>query len=198
VSDFDRIRMPDEREPITPPVGHRSFSPRREGLLLMSARSDEPRADQPRMFGGYLQPVRLPWSWAVERLVRARNYWIATTRPDGRPHARPVWGIWLDGAFHFSTGSLAAQNLAANPAIEVHLESGSEVVILEGTAELVTDPSVLARTIALYNEKYHWSEDPGEMYVVRPRVAFGWFSDDSGLDAGAAFHGTATRWRFSR
>ena len=28
-------------------------------------------------------------------------------RSDGRPHTRPVWGVWLDGAFWFSTGSLA-------------------------------------------------------------------------------------------
>lgn len=37
---------------------------------------------------------------------------------------------------------------------------------------------------------------PGPLYAVRPRVAFGWLSDDSGMDRGSAFHGTATRWRF--
>jgi len=41
---------------------------------------------------------KLPWSWAVERLSAAHNYWICTTRPDGRPHAVPVWGVWLDDA----------------------------------------------------------------------------------------------------
>src|SRR5207302_7821785 len=99
--------------------------------------SFDPEPSQPRMFGGHLEPVRLPWKWATERLSRARNYWIATTRQDGQPHSRPVWGVWLDDAFYFSTGSLAAQNLAANPAITVHLESGSEVVIIEGAAEVV-------------------------------------------------------------
>ncbi|MEI6136703.1 MAG: pyridoxamine 5'-phosphate oxidase family protein [Chloroflexota bacterium] len=33
---------------------------------------------------------------ALARLRTAMNYWIATTRPDGRPHAAPVWGVWLD------------------------------------------------------------------------------------------------------
>jgi len=152
------------------------------------------------MFGGRLQPVRLPWSWAVERLTLARNYWIATTRPDGRPHTRPVWGVWLDGAFHFSTGSLAAGNLEANSEISVHLESGSEVVIVEGVAEPVADIAVVEVAIAAYNEKYRWDVDPhampGPLYAVRPRLAFGWLSDASGLDGGSAFHGTATRWRF--
>jgi pyridoxamine 5'-phosphate oxidase-like protein len=45
----------------------------------------------------------LPWTWARRRLVAAHNYWISTTRPDGRPHAMPVWGLWLDETFLFST-----------------------------------------------------------------------------------------------
>jgi len=164
-----------------------------------SGGSINPEIDEPRMFGGRLEPVRLPWKWATERLSRARNYWIATTRPEGQPHSRPVWGVWLDDAFYFSTGSLAAQNLAANPAITVHLESGSEVVIIEGAAELVGDAGLVERVVSLYNQKYNWVMDPnnlpGPFYAVRPRVAFGWLSDESGLDGGSAFHGTATRWR---
>jgi len=152
------------------------------------------------MFGGYLDPVRLPWSWAVKRLVTARNYWIATTRPGGRPHTRPVWGVWLEGAFYFSTGSLAAENLRRSSEITVHLESGSETVIVEGMAEPVEDAALVELAVAAYNEKYHWDVDPhdmpGPLYAVRPRVAFGWVSDDTGGDRGAAFHGTATRWRF--
>ncbi len=102
----------------------------------------DPEPSQPWMFGGHLEPVRLPWTWATERLTQARNYWIATTRPDGQPHSRPVWGVWLDDIFYFSTGSLAEQNLATNPAITVHLESGSEVVIIEGTAEPISDAAL--------------------------------------------------------
>ncbi len=161
-----------------------------------------PKASSPRMYGGHLGSGRLPWTWATERLTAARNYWIATTRPDGQPHSRPIWGVWLDDALYFSTGSLAAQNLAANPAITAHLESGSETVILEGTAETLTDRARLAEVVRAYNLKYHMNMDPdalpGPFYAVRPRVAFGWVSDDSGLDGGAAFHDSATRWRFRR
>jgi len=157
-----------------------------------------PRADKPRMFGGYLEPAQLPWSWAEHRLAVARNYWIATTRRDGRPHTRPVWGIWMQEAFYFSTGSLAAANIAHGSEITVHLESGDETVIVEGTVEEVADTSLIASFAQLYAEKYHWDVDAGDRpYRVRLRVAFGWMSDGSGLDKGALFHGTATRWTFS-
>lgn len=160
----------------------------------------EPQRSRPRMFGGRLEPLLLPWTWATAQLTTARTYWIATTRPSGRPHTRPVWGVWLEGTFYFSTGSLAAGNLARSPEITLHLESGSSVVILEGVVESVTDESLVARIVDANNVKYNWDLDaaklPGAFYAVRPRVAFGWVSDPSGLDYGSAFHGTATRWRF--
>ena len=79
----------------------------------------------------------LPWEWAVERLTKSRNYWVATTCPDGRPHCVPVWGIWLDDAFYFSSGakSRKARNLAANPNCVVCPEDGTQAVSLEGVAE---------------------------------------------------------------
>jgi hypothetical protein len=159
-----------------------------------------PTADRPTMFGGHLEPVLLPWAWAEHRLTVARNYWIASTRLDDRPHTRPVWGVWLDGAFFFSTGSLAAGHLSSRPEITVHLESGSDVVIIESRARVVEDRELIVRIVDAYNLKYRWDVDPdalpGPFYEVRPRVAFGWTSDESGRDAGAGFHGTATRWRF--
>ena len=35
----------------------------------------------------------LPWAWALERLTRSHDYWVATSRPDGRPHVMPVWAV---------------------------------------------------------------------------------------------------------
>ena len=152
------------------------------------------------MFGGRPEPALLPWVWAVDRLTNARNYWIATTRLDDRPHSRPVWGVWLDGAFYFSTGSLAAVHLPHRPEITVHLESGNEVVIIEGRARLVDERNLIERIVDAYNPKYHWNmvpdDLPGPFYEVKPGVVFGWISDDTGLDAGAAFQGSATRWRY--
>jgi hypothetical protein len=165
-------------------------------------RSGDPELSQPRMFGGYLGSAKLPWTWATERLTRARNYWIATTRPDGKPHSRPVWGIWIDDTFYFSTGSLAASNLVTRPAITVHLESGSEVVIIEGVAEPVNDATLVEQVVSLYNQKYNWNLDPhdlpGPFYAVRPQVAFGWHFDESELNPESTGLGTATRWRFKQ
>ena len=159
-----------------------------------------PEPSRPRMFGSYPHPGMLPWRWAEERLIAAANYWIATTRPDGRPHCRPVWGVWLDGMLYFSTGSLIDANLAANPEITVHLESGDEAVIVEGVAELERDVAIWRRFAEVYNLKYHWDFSPerifGGFWRVRPRLAFGWLSDPTGLDHGAVFGGTATRWSF--
>ena len=122
----------------------------------------------------------LGWDWASERLQQARNYWVSTTRPDGRPHAMPVWGLWLDDAFYFSSApnSRKARNLAANPAVVIHLESGDEVVIVEGEAERTTDEDLLARLSEDYTRKYGYEvtftvEGRG-LVAVRPRVAYAW------------------------
>jgi general stress protein 26 len=137
---------------------------------------------------------RLPWRWAEERLRASRNYWIVTASPDGRPHAMPVWGVWLDAAVWFSSdgASRKAHNIGATPEIVVHLESGDEVVILEGRAEVVTDRSALERFAGVYEEKYGFrmdlQEPIGLVYQLRPRAAFGWTESD--------FPRTATRWDF--
>jgi hypothetical protein len=59
--------------------------------------------------------------------------------PSGHPHTRPVDGVWLNERFYFDTGSRIAKTLMIHPEGTVHLESASEVVIVEGTAERVTD-----------------------------------------------------------
>jgi len=157
-----------------------------------------PRATRPEIPGGYLTPKLLPWSWAESRLVAARNYWIATVTEAGRPHARPVWGVWLDDSLYFSSGSRIRRNLLRSGEVSVNLESGDECVIVEGTAAECHDAARSTRVASLYNEKYHWDMQPtpGEFFAVRPRVAFGWLCDGTGLDRGALYAQTATRWVF--
>ena len=59
----------------------------------------------------------LPWATVVEWLTAARNYWVCTTRADGRPHAMPVWGLWIDDGVWFSTDptSIKGRNLHRPP-----------------------------------------------------------------------------------
>jgi pyridoxine/pyridoxamine 5'-phosphate oxidase len=136
----------------------------------------------------------LPWSWARERLERSQNYWVSTVRPDGRPHASAVWGIWWEAAFYFSAGgrSRKARNLAHNPGCVVCTEHAAEAVIVEGIAQLVTDSKILRQASRAYEAKYG-SGYPGDshVYAVRPKVAFGFIEDE------AEFTGSATRWRFA-
>ena len=134
----------------------------------------------------------LPWSWATERLGAARTYWICTTRADGRPHAVPVWGLWLKDAFWFSTGrtSAKARNLAQQPAAVIHLESGDETVILEGELEEAT--GALETYADAYEAKYAYRpstvDESNVTYVLRPRAAQTWTE--------TGFPRDATRWVF--
>ena len=136
----------------------------------------------------------MPWTWATERLTNARNYWLATTRPDGNPHLMPVWGIWLDDAFYFSTGtqSRKARNLAENPRCAIGCELGDDQIVLEGVAELTTDSVLRDRFAKAYGQKYEWDMEGFDepFYAVRPIAVFG-FSTAPG-----EFVESATRWVF--
>ena len=133
----------------------------------------------------------IEWSWVVERLTEARSYWIATTRADGRPHVMPVWGVWVNDAFHFvtDTESLKARNIRRDPRAAVHLESGDEVVILEGILEEV---SPMPEMLSAYERKYEhfpWKRIAAACYRLRPdESVLAWTESD--------FPKTATRWRF--
>ncbi len=140
------------------------------------------------------EPAKADWAQAQEQLTAARNYWISTSGADSRPHAMPVWGIWLDGALLFSTGraSRKGRDLAANPQVVAHLESGDDVVLLEGVVEEVIDTETLARFVELYDAKYAVRPDAADpenvTYGLRPLTAFTWQE--------AYFVESAARWRF--
>jgi hypothetical protein len=169
----------------------------------MSDRKDkqnEPKASRPYMPGYGIADAEggsglLEWSWASERLTGSHNYWLATARADGRPHVMPVWGLWLDEMFYFSTGrqSRKARNLADNPHCVVCTERADEAVIVEGAIEIITDPELLRPFYDAYKAKYGWDleQEPfasEPVYAIRPRVAFGLVE--------AAMTDSATRWTF--
>lgn len=169
--------------------------------MLPSPSSAHPPVGRPSMPADYGVPAAvegtLPWSFVEERMAAARNYWIATVRPDGRPHAVPVWGAWLDNALYIegSPQTRRNRNLAVNPAVVVHLESGDQVVILEGEAHPIgrPDPELGKRLSAIFCTKYAWANyqpgpdawDRGGLHVIRPHTVFAW----------SKFPADATRWR---
>jgi nitroimidazol reductase NimA-like FMN-containing flavoprotein (pyridoxamine 5'-phosphate oxidase superfamily) len=143
---------------------------------------------------GYVDAPKglIAWTEVVRRLTEAKNYWLGTVRPNGHPHVVPKWGVWVHDRFYFdgSPATRHARNLALNPHVTVHLESGDEAVIVEGVAQALAAPAPeLAGPIAqAYRAKYatlgyapeptQW--DAGGLFEVRPRVVLAWtkFTDD--------------------
>lgn len=141
----------------------------------------------------------LEWADVEGRLRDAPNYWITTVTPKGRPHARPVDGVWVQGALCFggSPDTRWVRNLQANPALSVHLPGDDDVVILEGTAEFITDADnpLASATADATREKYpqYFSgDDPvtfDPFWSLRPRIAYAWSL--------TGFPKRATRWELS-
>jgi PPOX class probable F420-dependent enzyme len=143
------------------------------------------------------EPQGIPWERVERRLRNAETYWLATTRPDGRPHTMPVHGLWQDRAFWFATdrGSVKGRNLARNPDAAVHLESAGDVVIVEGRAGVVEDPAITTQVTPALAAKYGVGEeelglgrptDGGALYLLRPRLVHAWLE--------AAFPQSRSRW----
>ncbi len=86
-----------------------------------------------RMYAAASEAAPLEWDWVDEQLAAAGTYWIAARSP-AHPHPRPVWGVWLDDALLLSVGSpVVLRQLQDDARTTVHLDSGTDVVIVEGT-----------------------------------------------------------------
>jgi nitroimidazol reductase NimA-like FMN-containing flavoprotein (pyridoxamine 5'-phosphate oxidase superfamily) len=120
-----------------------------------------------------------PWEDVVEVLTEAQLFWIITVRKDGRPHAVPLVGVWHEGAFAFCTGpeEQKQRNLDANQRVAVttgstgaHGWATGKDVVLEGTAERVTDAGQLQALSDAWVAKYgdDWVyEVRGQEFVER-------------------------------
>lgn len=157
----------------------------------------EPRASRPHFPQGYEVPTDetglLPWSHARTRLEQAQNYWVCTATTGGTPHAAPLWGAWVDDRLFFegSPATRWGRNLTANPQATVHLESGSDVVIVEGT---ILDEDDVGETLAeriakSFAARYNgYRTQSRGFFILVPRVAFAW----------SRFPHDATRWTFDK
>ena len=174
-------------------IVHKKQPAKRQNALT---KGKEPEATRPTVPGYEFSPEKtglLPWKWAAKRLKKSRQYWIATTRPDGAPHLMIIWGLWLDESFWFSTGtkSRKARNLAANRRCVIGTDDAAKAVILEGLVELIDAKSVAyAKFAKAYEKKYKWDvKEMGQpVYRFRPSLGFGLFEKK--------FEQSATRWKF--
>jgi len=120
-------------------------------------------APVPELDARFSSPGASATSWEeVHRTIHeAELFWISTVRPDGRPHVTPLPAVWQDGALYFCTGAAEQKgvNLARNGNCALTTgnnawKSGLDVVI-EGSAERMTDEPVLRRLAHAWESKYH-------------------------------------------
>ncbi len=156
----------------------------------------------------------IPWSRAVDQLEdfattdTHKTFWLATVRPDGRPHIAGVGALWVDGKFYFTSGAgtRKSRNLAENPNCTISVSLPTLDLVVEGTASRLTDQATLqdmAERYAAQGWPASASDDaltaafsapsagppPWNLYVVTPVTAFG--------VATAEPYG-AMRWRFEK
>jgi len=81
--------------------------------------------------------------------------WLATIDADGSPHVNGIGSMWLDGAFIFETGrtSRKGRNLARDPRCTLSIAMDTFDLVVEGEAELVTDPTVIADVAARFRHE---------------------------------------------
>ena len=146
------------------------------------------KTTRPQFPPGYVDnpTSEVSWEYVAAQLREAKNYWLCSTRPNGRPHCVPRWAVYIDGLVYYdgSPETRHARNIALNPQVSLHLESGSHAIILEGTSRPAGKPSVeLAENLsAAYKVKYaadgyapepsQWDE--GGLYVFTPRQCLAW------------------------
>jgi hypothetical protein len=173
---------------------------KRTTVKKTAQQSGGPIASRPVMPGYGVpetQKGMLPWSHITARMNEAQNYWVCTVSPDGQPYATPVWGLWLDDQLYFggSPKTRRHRNLAANPAACIHLESGTDVVILQGVVNVFSAPerALVLRLIEISRAKYGYAPSPEEyekgegVYVFKPTLVLAW----------TKFPKDATRWQFT-
>jgi general stress protein 26 len=132
----------------------------------------------------------LEWDFVQTEMRDAKNYWLSTTRPNGNPHAIPIWGSWVNDQFFFGGGpdTQNRKNLEKNPRIVVHSESGTKTVILEGVVDILKDDEKLIGEIQKdYKRKYDF-DHPAPFYWIKIDKAIAWDMKD--------YAGTPTRWKF--
>lgn len=152
----------------------------------------------------------LPWSRALEAMLDPppmATWFLSTTLPDGRPHVAGVGAGWHDGYVYFTAGAgtRKARNLAVRPASSFGVSLKGLDLVLEGEAEMVVDPALVAAIVERFRAG-GWPAEvdgtqivgpysapsagppPWDIYLFRVHTAFGVATEEpSG----------ATRWRFA-
>jgi nitroimidazol reductase NimA-like FMN-containing flavoprotein (pyridoxamine 5'-phosphate oxidase superfamily) len=155
-----------------------------------------PVVDKPDIPPEYGNPTqRLDWADVERKLESARVYWIASTRPDGRPHVIPRDGLWLDGRLYYggSAQTVHHRNISRNPEVAVHIGDGLEAIIAEGKVAIEKPTEEMAARLSdgMFAKYPEYGRIEPAMYragvsAFRPRRVLAW----------TTFAENATRFRF--
>lgn len=120
------------------------------------------------------------WRSLLARLSRESTIWIATVRPDGRPHMTPVWFVWLEEKIYIATGTETRKfaNLRLNQKVALALPDPDRVIIIEGEAHVADYRTADALADYFYN-KYEWDynyDDTSDWRLIEitPHRVFAW------------------------
>lgn len=119
----------------------------------------------------------------------ARTAVFATVRPDGRPHAVPIWYTADGDDYVFTTwhATVKARNLLVTPDVSLVVQDDAPpfaYVVVEGRAQLIDDQGECHRIAGLLGAKYMGDDRteefasrngvPGELVVrIRPTAIHG-------------------------
>ncbi|HEX9990601.1 MAG TPA: pyridoxamine 5'-phosphate oxidase family protein [Chloroflexia bacterium] len=149
-----------------------------------------------------------PWSEVYERLADETTHWLATVRPDGRPHVVPVGAVWLDDALYFTTGqgTRKGKNLEHNAHCAIMFASRGYDLVIEGEAAKLHDEDKLQRLAEVYRAN-GWPATvrdgafdapysapttgpaPYDVYEMTPTIAFAFGTTEETVNR-------STRYRF--
>jgi hypothetical protein len=154
----------------------------------------------------------LEWQRVLDVLARtqelpvsdsASHFWIATTRPDGRPHVMAAGITWDGSHFYLVSGprTRKSRNLARDPRCVITVAAPAADIVAEGEATIIRDDAELQRIAELYSDwgpqvrdGAFWHEfsapsagpPPWDVYEITPTTVYAVATDEP--------HG-ATRWR---
>jgi len=153
----------------------------------------------------------LPWSRVQQQLEKNQekaSYFLATTRPDGRPHLAGVGARWEDGKFYIVSGpeTRKSKNLAQNPNCSLAVSLVDVDLVVDGTATKVIDPQTVVRVVANYAAA-GWPAHAEGSVIVAPYSAPSagpapWdlyeITPSQAIAVASSEPFGATRWRFSQ
>jgi len=118
---------------------------------------------------------------AKARLHREHIIWLATVRPERRPHLVPIWHVWHQDKLYISTGehSVKMRNIRHQPQVMLALPSAMDVVLVQGVARPA--PALADELAPAFLRKFDWDfrndSEYGALVEIVPRKILTWQGD---------------------